>query len=102
MRVSFRVQHDVLLGFQIENQIYKGGAKIAKDKEMLGTYPPRNEFQTVDIPRNGWNEAPKGMIARGDYKAKMKFIDDDKVCHLEVEYIMKIAKDWHHNDDGDD
>jgi hypothetical protein len=38
---------------------------------MLGTYPPKNEFQAVDIPRQGWHEAPSGALARGEYKAKV-------------------------------
>jgi len=94
MRVSFRVQHNVVLGLQIINQIYRLGAKLAKDTEMLGTYPPKNEFQDVEIPKNGWHEAPKGGMARGDYKAKMKFIDDDSNVHLEFEYAIKIAKNF--------
>jgi len=94
VRVIFKVQHDVLLGFQIHNTISKGGVKIAKDKEMLGTYPPKNDAQTCDVPRNGWNEAPKGILGRGEYKSKMRFMDDDGACHLEFDYILKIAKNW--------
>lgn len=70
------------------------GKTIAKDEEMLGTYPPKNEFQALEIPRLDWNEAPSGMIARGEYKSKMKFMDDDAKCHLEFTYILKIAKEW--------
>jgi Rho GDP-dissociation inhibitor len=95
MRVTFRVQHNVVLGFKIKNQIYSSiGKKLAEDLEMLGTYPPKNEFQTVDIPKNDWNEAPSGMIARGSYKAKMRFMDDDGNSHLDFEYTVKIAKDY--------
>lgn len=39
---------------------------------MLGTYPPKNEFQMLEIPRLDWTEAPTGMMLRGDYKAKVK------------------------------
>jgi len=96
MRVSFRVQHNVVLGLQIKNTIFtKIGAKIASDVEMLGTYPPKNTFQAVEIPKNDWNEAPSGVLARGEYKGKMKFVDDDEKSHLEFEYIMKIAKEFH-------
>jgi len=93
MRLSFRVQHNVVLGLKLSNTIYGSlGAKLASDTEMLGTYPPKEEFQFVEIPRVGWNEAPKGAIARGTYKAKCKFIDDDGNNHLTFEYQMKIAK----------
>lgn len=94
MRVSFRVQHNVVLGFKIHNTVFKLGKTIAKDVEMLGTYPPKNEFQSVDIPKNDWIEAPSGMMARGEYKAKMKFMDDDNNTHLEFDYTVKIAKDY--------
>ena len=94
MRVSFRVQHNVVLGFKILNTVSKMGKCIAKDTEMLGTYPPKNEFQAVDIPKNDWLEAPSGMMARGEYGAKMKFMDDDGNTHLEFEYVVKIAKDF--------
>ena len=95
MRLSFRVQHNVVLGLKLTNTIYGAlGAKLASDEEMLGTYPPKEEFQFVEIPRVGWNEAPKGAIARGQYKAKCKFLDDDGNCHLTFEYLMKISKRW--------
>jgi len=95
MRVTFRVQHNVVLGLQIKNSIYsKVGAQLAKDVEMLGTYPPKNEFQAVDIPKQGWHEAPSGALARGEYKAKMKFCDDDGKEHLVFDYMIKIAKDY--------
>mmetsp|Transcript_38701 Transcript_38701/g.53937 ORF Transcript_38701/g.53937 Transcript_38701/m.53937 type:complete len:188 (-) Transcript_38701:59-622(-) len=94
MRVSFRVQHNVVLGFKILNTVSKMGKTIAKDTEMLGTYPPKNEFQAVDIPKNDWIEAPSGALARGSYGAKMKFMDDDGATHLEIEYAVKIAKDY--------
>jgi len=84
-----------VLGLQIKNSIYAlGGKKIADDVEMLGTYPPKNEFQAVEVPKNGWHEAPTGMLARGEYKAKMKFVDDDEKEHLVFEYTIKIAKDF--------
>jgi len=95
MSVSFRVQHNLVLGLKIINTIYGPlNSRLAKDEEMLGTYPPKNEFQTILIPRNDWHEAPKGTLARGEYKAKMKFMDDDGNCHLEFEYAIKIAKNY--------
>ena len=94
VRVTFRVQHNVVLGLRILNSVSKLGKTVAKDEEMLGTYPPKNEFQSLDIPRNDWNEAPTGMLMRGEYKSKMTFMDDDKKTHLEFEYVLKIAKDW--------
>jgi len=93
-RVTFRVQHNVVLGLKILNTVSKLGKTLSEDTEMLGTYPPKNDFQAVDIPRNDWTEAPSGMLARGEYKAKMKFMDDDGNCHMEFSYVVKIAKDF--------
>eukprot|EP00010_Vexillifera_abyssalis_P009437 CAMPEP_0201545664 /NCGR_PEP_ID=MMETSP0173_2-20130828/2109_1 /ASSEMBLY_ACC=CAM_ASM_000268 /TAXON_ID=218659 /ORGANISM="Vexillifera sp., Strain DIVA3 564/2" /LENGTH=189 /DNA_ID=CAMNT_0047954127 /DNA_START=242 /DNA_END=811 /DNA_ORIENTATION=- len=98
-RVTFRVQHEIVLGFKIHNSVKKMGKTIAKDTEMLGTYPPSNDFKAVEVPRNDWNEAPTGAMARGEYKSKMEFTDDDlekneKPAHLSFEYKIKIAKDF--------
>jgi Rho GDP-dissociation inhibitor len=94
LRVTFRVQHNVVLGLKILNEVKKLGKTLSSDTEMLGTYPPKHTFQSIHIPDKGWAEAPAGMIARGEYSAKMKFTDDDNAKHLEFEYAIKIAKDY--------
>jgi len=96
LRISMRVQHNVVLGLKLHNRVSKLGKELSKDTEMLGTYPPKNEFQHVLVPDNSkhWAEAPSGMLARGEYSAKMKFVDDDDVNHLEFDYAIKIAKDY--------
>ena len=62
-----------------------------KQSYMVGSYPPKAEANTFLCPSD---EAPKGMIARGNYKIKSKFIDDDKNIHLQWEWAMEIKKDW--------
>ncbi|BFU20926.1 Rho GDP exchange inhibitor, putative [Entamoeba histolytica HM-1:IMSS-B] len=94
MRVTFRVQHQPVLGLRILNTVSKLGKQVASDEEMLGSYPPKNEFNALELPKNDWNEAPTGMLARGEYKSNVKFYDDDKVTHLQFDYLIKIAKDW--------
>jgi len=94
LKVVFRVQHNVVLGLRIINEVKKLGKTLSKDSEMLGTYPPKHTFQSVGIPDKDWAEAPSGMLARGEYGAKMKFTDDDNANHLEFEYAIKIAKDY--------
>lgn len=93
MQVTFRVQHELVAGFKIVNKVSKMGKEI-KDVEMIGSYPPSNEFKALDIPRSGWNEAPSGALLRGDYKAKMQFTDDDGSDHLTFDYAIKIASDY--------
>lgn len=59
-----------------------------KQEEMLGSFAPQEKPYEVTFPRQGWEEAPSGMLARGTYHAKAQFIDDDKQCHLEYEYNL--------------
>ena len=94
MRVTFRVQHMPVLGLRILNTVSKLGKQVASDEEMLGSYPPQNEFNSLELPKNDWNEAPTGMLARGEYKSNVKFYDDDKVTHLQFDYLIKIVKEW--------
>ena len=46
---------------------------------MVGSYGPKAETQEFVTPPD---EAPKGMISRGHYIAKSKFLDDDKTSIL--------------------
>jgi len=93
MKILFRVQHDAVAGFKIENTVSKVGKEV-KDSEMLGSFAPSNDFKTLELPRQGWNEAPSGALFRGDYSAVMKFTDDDKNEHLVVKYAIHIGKDF--------
>jgi len=61
---------------------------------MIGSFAPQKEPHIITIPRNGWDEAPKGIVARGKYKANSKFVDDDGQVHLEYDYAFAIKKDW--------
>ena len=58
---------------------------------MVGSYGPKPDPQEYLTP---FDEAPKGMLARGHYTSKSKFIDDDKNCYLEWEWGFDIKKDW--------
>jgi len=90
--VAFRVQHNIVSGLKIENRITKHGLEIQKDLLVLGSYRPQKEPHSVTFPKNGWNEAPHGAVARGEYTAHMRFFDDDKKTHLTFEYAFKIVK----------
>jgi len=92
--VHFRVQHELVTGLKYVNTVYRKGVKLAKEETMIGSYGPQKDSQIVVIPRIGWDEAPKGIVARGKYKATVKFVDDDNQVHLEFEYTFAIKKDW--------
>ena len=68
-----------------------GFVSVDKTSLMVGSYGPKAEPQEFVTPLD---EAPKGMISRGHYVAKSKFLDDDKNSHLEWEWSFDIKKDW--------
>jgi len=90
--VTFRVQHNIVAGLKIENVVTRGGVAVDKDYQMLGSYRPQKEVHQVTFPKNEWDEAPSGMLARGSYNGKMTFTDDDKKTHLKFEYAFKLEK----------
>lgn len=64
---------------------------VDKTDYMVGSYGPRGteyDFLTT------LEEAPKGLMARGNYVIKSKFTDDDKHDHLSWEWNLNIKKDW--------
>eukprot|EP01087_Luapelamoeba_hula_P012821 TRINITY_DN3619_c0_g1_i2.p1 TRINITY_DN3619_c0_g1~~TRINITY_DN3619_c0_g1_i2.p1 ORF type:complete len:196 (-),score=47.53 TRINITY_DN3619_c0_g1_i2:89-676(-) len=94
IQVSFKCQHEIITGLKLINIVHKTGVRVAKEEEMLGSFPPGPTVHNVVFPRNGWDEAPSSMLARGTYKGKHRFCDDDGKCHLEYEYQFAIKKDW--------
>jgi len=94
IKISFRVQHEIVSGLKYVNQIFRKGLRVAKEDEMIGSFAPQEKPHIVTVPRNGWEEAPSGTLSRGSYSAKSSFVDDDKQSHLEYEYAFAIKKDW--------
>jgi len=94
IQIYFKVQHDIVAGLKYVNVVYRKGIRVAKEEEMLGSFPPQAKAHVVTFPRHGWEEAPSGMMTRGTYTAKSKFVDDDKQTHLDYEYAFSIKKDW--------
>jgi len=94
IQVKFRVQHEIVSGLKYENKVYKGIIRAAVEREMLGSFGPQKTPHIVTFPRRGWEEAPSGTLARGKYKAKSRYYDDDKQNHLKYEYCFEIKKEW--------
>merc|ERR1712154_592981 len=93
--IKFRVQRDIVTGLKRFMVIKRKGIRVDKSTDMMGSFAPSAE-KTYEHPFQE-DTVPDGMLARGTYIAKVQFIDDDKVVHLEFSYAFKIAKDW---DDG--
>lgn len=90
--VQFKVQHSIVQGLKIKSTIKKMGSKVADDEAMLGSFAPKNDWSTISV--GDWQDAPTGMLMRQTYTSNMKFIDDHKKIYMDLEYEVKISKDW--------
>ncbi|XP_041641066.1 rho GDP-dissociation inhibitor 1-like [Cheilinus undulatus] len=91
IKIGFKVNREIVSGLKYVQQTYRKGVRIDKSEYMVGSYGPRPaeyEFLTA------MEEAPTGMLARGNYSIKSKFTDDDKHDHLSWEWNLNIKKDW--------
>eukprot|EP00128_Syssomonas_multiformis_P008279 Colp12_sorted_trinity150504_noHs@1115 len=91
LRIKFKVQHDVVAGLKYLMVVYRKGVRVDKSEYMVGSYGPQAEPHVYTSPIE---EAPSGMLARGHYTVKSKFIDDDKKVHLEWEWSFDIKKEF--------
>lgn len=90
-KISFKVQHEILAGLRFCNKVKKMGLTQA-DELMIGSYPPQSKPHIFEFPRNGWMDAPKGMMYRGKYVSSDKFVDSDGLVHLEYSYPLTVTK----------
>ena len=89
--ITFKVQHDILTGIKFVNKLSK--MVYSETEELsLGSYPPSSQPFTFEFPRFDYSEAPKGMLFRGDYKAKNEFIDTEGNTHFKITYQAHIVK----------
>ncbi|XP_010493686.1 PREDICTED: rho GDP-dissociation inhibitor 1-like [Camelina sativa] len=88
---TFRVTNNIVSGLRYSNTIWKTGIKVYSRKEMLGTFSPQAEpYNHVMFEET----APSGLLVRGSYSVKSKFVDDDNKCYLENNYNFDIRKNW--------
>jgi len=91
IKISFKVNREIVSGLKYVQQTYRKGLKLDKSDYMVGSYGPRpSEYDFMTT----MEEAPKGVLARGNYVIKSKFTDDDKYDHLSWEWNLNIKKDW--------
>ncbi|KAI9181626.1 hypothetical protein LWI28_016874 [Acer negundo] len=89
LKLTFSVLHNIVSGLTYSNTVWKAGLKVDQMKGMLGTYAPQREPYVYSLEEE---TTPSGVLARGIYSAKLKFEDDDKRCHMELEYSFEIKK----------
>ncbi|KAJ1733591.1 rho GDP dissociation inhibitor [Coemansia biformis] len=90
-KIEFVVQREVVSGLKFLQSIKRHRVTVDKMEEMCGSYGPKFENQEKTFSQA---KAPSGMLARGTYTVKSKFVDDDNNVYLEWEWAMEIKKDW--------
>eukprot|EP00800_Vazella_pourtalesii_P006616 TRINITY_DN18664_c0_g1_i1.p1 TRINITY_DN18664_c0_g1~~TRINITY_DN18664_c0_g1_i1.p1 ORF type:complete len:211 (-),score=54.36 TRINITY_DN18664_c0_g1_i1:169-771(-) len=88
--IHFKVQRDIVSGLRYRQSSFRKGIRVENSSIMMGSYGPKEEhiFNTQE------DTTPSGMLARGSYNVKSKFIDDDGNTVLEWEWVFEIKKDW--------
>ncbi|KAJ5070374.1 hypothetical protein M0811_11040 [Anaeramoeba ignava] len=90
-QLRFKVRREIVVGLKSMTFVYKKGIRVDKSEQMIGSYGPQQDLHSFTYPED---TAPTGMLARGHYKAKSRFIDDDLTNHLEFRYTFDIRKKW--------
>ncbi|KAJ4730153.1 Rho GDP-dissociation inhibitor 1-like [Melia azedarach] len=91
LKFAFEVSNNIVSGLKYTNTVWKAGLKVDSAKEMLGVFSPQPEPYTHEMPEE---TTPSGLLARGSYSARTKFVDDDNKCYLEINYTFDIRKEW--------
>jgi len=91
IRIEFFVQHEIVTGLKYVQKTYRKGIQVDKMTHMVGSYAPKKDLQSYTTPLE---DAPSGLLARGQYNVTSVFTDDDKHEHLKWEWAFEIKKDW--------
>ena len=91
MRVKFKVYNDIVYGLKYCNVVKKNGIVVEKYEEVIGTYAPNKNIHIVNLTPE---ETPNGFMARGTYRGKSMFIDNDGNVHMQFEYTFQLKKGW--------
>lgn len=86
---TFRVQRDVVLALKFFNLVYKMGVRVDKQTHVIGSFAPAPEPHVFALDPM---VAPSGMLARGKYRTRSKFVDDDGTVHLDFEYLLRASR----------
>ncbi|KAF5452082.1 hypothetical protein F2P56_027116 [Juglans regia] len=91
LKFTFTVSNNIVSGLQYANVVWKTGVKVDNSKKMMGTFSPQKQPYACEMEDE---ITPSGMLARGSYQARTKFLDDDGKCYLDVSYCFDIQKNW--------
>ena len=90
IQIDFKVQREIVSGLRYRQSSYRKGIRVENSTIMMGSYGPKNlhTFRTKE------DTSPSGLMARGTYSVKSKFVDDDGNTVLEWEWVFEIKKEW--------
>ncbi|KAF9329295.1 hypothetical protein BG006_007590 [Podila minutissima] len=91
IKVQFHVRTGILSGLKYLQSVRRLGVTVDRTSEMVGSYAAQREPITV---RFAPEEAPAGVLARGNYEVLSQFVDDDGVVHKRFQWAFEIQKDW--------
>jgi Rho GDP-dissociation inhibitor len=91
IRIEFYVQREIVHGLKYVQKTSRMGVTVDKMTHMVGSYPPKAEIQSFTT---NFEEAPSGLLARGEYSVASLFTDDDDAKHLKWDWVLKVEKDW--------
>ncbi|KAM3597141.1 uncharacterized protein V6R79_000498 [Siganus canaliculatus] len=91
LKIDFKVNREIVAGLKYHHVMSRKGVRMDSVSYMVGSYGPKAEEQEFVSPAN---EAPKGMMSRGQYEIHSRFIDDDKKVYLDLVWNFDIKKDW--------
>ena len=115
LKIQFRVQREIVAGLRYFQSTYRKGVRgeylkclfyspfaylqilhfstptVDKSPFMVGSYGPKTDPHVYQTPIE---DAPSGMLFRGNYSVKSKFTDDDKKIYLEWEWAFHVKKEW--------
>jgi Rho GDP-dissociation inhibitor len=91
LRIDFVVQREIVHGLKYIQKTSRKGIPVDTMSPIMGSYAPKAEVQSFTTV---YEEAPSGMLYRGDYSVASTFTDDDKNIHLKWDWKFEISKDW--------
>ncbi|KAJ2840702.1 rho GDP dissociation inhibitor [Coemansia sp. 'formosensis'] len=90
-KIEFVVQREVVSGLVFLQKLKRMNVTVERTEDMCGSFGPKYETQEKRFPVA---TAPSGMMARGVYGIRSRFVDDDGVVHLDWTWKLEIKKDW--------
>jgi len=91
IRIDFQVQREIVTGLKYIQRTSRKGIQVDKMTHMVGSYAPMESMQSYCTPTE---DAPSGLLSRGNYSVKSLFTDDDNNEHLKWDWSFTIKKDW--------